>query len=129
QYGDANRRMALEQSRDSVVQATAATLATERDRLVQRLADPALASAVATGQLDHAAELLGKDWPGASDPVVVRPGLDSGYASLPKSGYGRLAVLESALAEDKPVNAVIREDGENRLALAAPIKHDGEPVA
>ncbi|MGY0800026.1 phosphomannomutase/phosphoglucomutase [Lysobacter sp. A286] len=129
QHGDANRRMALEQSRDTAVQATAATLAAERERFAQRLADPVLAAAVATGQLDHAAELLVKDWPGASDAALVKPALDSGYAALPKGGYGRLAVLESALAEDQPVNAVIRGDGKNRLALAAPVNRGGEPVA
>ena len=39
-----------------------------------------------------------------------------------KAGYGRLAVAESALAENKLRTWIIRDVGQPRLAIAAPAK-------
>ena len=48
--------------------------------------------------------------------------LETVYAALPKGGYGRLAVLESAMVENRIRTWVIRDLGQPRLALAAPAK-------
>ncbi|QOY62889.1 phosphomannomutase/phosphoglucomutase [Lysobacter sp. H21R4] len=121
QQRDGSRRAAVEQSRDQTVQAIATALASEHKRFADKLADPAFVSAVADDDLARAAELLGAGWPGASQPAVLSPQLDEDYAALPDGSYGRLAALEAALVEGKPVSWVVRDGDASRLALAAPV--------
>ncbi len=121
QQQDSNRRAGLESSRDQVVKAIDAALTAEQTRFAEKLADPELLAAVAAGERTRAAELLGADWPGASAPAVLAPQLDEDYAALPAGGYGRLAALEAALIEHKPVSWVVRDGDNLRLALVAPI--------
>ncbi|KIQ98088.1 phosphomannomutase/phosphoglucomutase [Lysobacter sp. A03] len=121
QQRDGSRRATVEQSRDQTVQAIATALASEHKRFAEKLADPAFTSAVASGDNARAAELLGAGWPGASKPAVLSPQLDEDYAALPEGSYGRLAALEAALVEGKPVSWVVRDGDASRLALAAPV--------
>ncbi|QOW19670.1 phosphomannomutase/phosphoglucomutase [Lysobacter ciconiae] len=121
QQRDGSRRAAVEQSRDQTVQAIATALASEHTRFADKLADPAFVSAVADDDHARAAELLGAGWPGASQPAVLSPQLDEDYAALPDGSYGRLAALEAALVEGKPVSWVVRDGDASRLALAAPV--------
>ena len=55
--------------------------------------------------------------PASRQAAVLPPTLQDAYAGLPKSGFGRLAAAEAALAEDKPVLWAIREDGQPAIAL------------
>ncbi|QOW24698.1 phosphomannomutase/phosphoglucomutase [Lysobacter sp. H23M47] len=121
QQRDGGRRATVEQSRDQAVQAIATALASEHKRFADKLADPAFNSAVASGENARAAELLAAGWPGASKPAVLAPQLDEDYAALPDGSYGRLAALEAALVEGKPVSWVVRDGDASRLALAAPV--------
>src|SRR3546814_9873067 len=52
----------------------------------------------------------------------------SDLEGLPKTGFGRIAVLEAAMTEDKPVLWAIRADGKPAIALAAPARA-GETLA
>lgn len=126
QQRDSSRRAGVEQSRDQTVQAIGTALASEQKRFAVRLADPALLAAVAEGELARAAGLLGAGWPGASDASVLSPQLDEDYAALPEAGYGRLAAMEAALVEGKPVSWVVRDGDTSRLALTAPVGADGQ---
>src|SRR3546814_10237511 len=54
--------------------------------------------------------------------------LEQAYEGLPKTGFGRIAVLEAAMTEDKPVLWAIRADGKPAIALAAPARA-GETLA
>src|SRR3546814_3536012 len=52
--------------------------------------------------------------------------LEQAYEGLPKTGFGRIAVLEAAMTEDKPVLWAIRADGKPAIALAAPARRSEE---
>jgi phosphomannomutase/phosphoglucomutase len=128
QMRDDTRRAALTQSRDTVAQLTGATLSKEFKRLGERLASAPVQTALQAGDLDAAGQALASGWPGMEEAVVLPVELAAAYAGLPKSGYGRIAVAEAALAEDKTVTWVVRDGGGARLALAAPVRHAGAVV-
>ncbi|MFD0739876.1 phosphomannomutase/phosphoglucomutase [Lysobacter koreensis] len=130
QYQDGARRGAVTAARDAAVRSAAQALAAEQKRFAAQLADPGVHSALTAGDLATAGTRLTAGWPGASDGAVLAPDLETAYAGLAGSakagGYGRLAALEAALAEDKTVAWVIRDGGAAQLALAAPLKQAGQ---
>ncbi|MGH8085977.1 MAG: phosphomannomutase/phosphoglucomutase [Lysobacter sp.] len=127
QYRDDARHAAIEQSRDSAVQAIAAALAAEHKRFAQQLDSRTVRTAIEGGDLAKAGTLLVDGWPGASRGTVLLPGLDNAYATLANGGYGQLATLEAALVEGAPVAWMISSGAKPKLALAAPVR-DGEQV-
>ena len=122
QQRDNARRGGIERARDAAVAAAKSGLAGELKRLDERLASAPLQTALGAGDLAAAARELGKDWPGASDAVVLRSDLAAEYAALPKGGYGRLAAMEAAIANDKAVAWIARDGAQATLALAAPAR-------
>src|SRR5690606_25173009 len=65
-------------------------------------------------------------WAGVEDTQVLDAALAPAYADPAGFGYSRLALLELALAEGKPVARVVRDNGGPRLGLAAPVQLQGE---
>ncbi|WP_460762919.1 phosphomannomutase/phosphoglucomutase [Lysobacter fragariae] len=129
QYRDSMRRDSVAQARDAAVQAAQQVLAAEEKQFAAQLALPAVQSALAANDFFQAGEQLTAGWGGASDGEVLPPDLDPAYAGLPKTGFGRLASMEAALATDKPVSWVVRDPGgNNRLALAAPVTLAGKVI-
>ncbi|WP_058836232.1 phosphomannomutase/phosphoglucomutase [Luteimonas abyssi] len=118
---DGNRRASLEQSRDMATLSVSRILRTEQDRLVERVEAPAFRDAATGEDFEAAAAMLVADWPGLEEAAVYAPALESVYAQLSDSGYGRAAVLEAAISEGRPAVRVIREDGAQKLAIAAPV--------
>ncbi|HRO28754.1 MAG TPA: phosphomannomutase/phosphoglucomutase, partial [Luteimonas sp.] len=51
--------------------------------------------------------------------------LDAAYAALPAAGFGTLSVMETALANNETVTAIVRVDGQPRVALATPVQAGG----
>ncbi|HEY0659741.1 MAG TPA: phosphomannomutase/phosphoglucomutase [Lysobacter sp.] len=129
QYRDGMRRDAVQQARDSAAQAAQSALAAEQKRFGEQLASAPVQAALANGDLFTAGQQLLKGWAGATEAEMLTPDLDPAYAGLPKTGYGRIAALEAALAADQPVAWVVRDgSGTIRLALAAPVRHGGQLV-
>ena len=124
QLQDESRRSAVQQARDGAVQGTARSVGNELERLSERLASAPVRAALAAGDLESASAALAVEWPNLEEVAVYGPSLESVYAGLGESGFGRAAVLEAALVEDRPVAWVIREDDAPRLALAAPARED-----
>ena len=124
QQQDQSRRLDIAEARDEAAMAAHQALLPEQKRMAERLASAGVQAALASGDLAAAAKLLGQDWPGASDVAIVPSDLNAEYATLPKAGYGRLGLLESAVAEDRPTAAIVRQGGGPQLALAAPA-HSG----
>jgi len=119
---------ALEQARDVAVKGTVQALEAELQRLRERLASPAVQSALASGELAAASPALATGWPGLEEAVVYPLDLDAAYAGLDAGGYGRVAALEAALVTDDAVAAVVREAGGPRLVLAAPARAETDLV-
>ncbi|SFL15284.1 phosphomannomutase/phosphoglucomutase [Lysobacter sp. cf310] len=128
QHRDNARRSGIERARDAAIEAAKTGLAAELKRLDERLASAPVQTALGAGDLAAAARELGKDWPGASDAVVLRSDLTAEYAALPKGGYGRLAAMEAAIANDKPVAWIARDGAQPSLALAAPARAGQQAV-
>jgi phosphomannomutase / phosphoglucomutase len=128
QLQDDSARAALTANRDSVVQLTQRTLKGELDRLSERLASQPVQAALAAGDLAAAGAALGRDWTHLEQAVVLPIDLTEAYAGLPKSGFGRIAVAEAALSENKPVLWVIRDGDGPRVMLAAPARNGEQTV-
>jgi phosphomannomutase/phosphoglucomutase len=129
QFRDSTRRHAVERARDAAAQAAQAVLATEQKQFATQLQGAAVQSALAAGDLRLAGEVLTQGWASATEGEVLPPDLDPAYAGLPKTGYGRLAAMEQALAERKPVAWIAIDGlGKQKLALAAPVMRGEEVV-
>src|SRR3546814_8153888 len=87
------------------------------DKLTERLASDRVQAALAAGDLAAAGTALGDGWKGVEEAAVLPPDLEQAYEGLPKTGFGRIAVLEAAMTEDKPVLWAIRADGKPAIAL------------
>jgi len=122
QLQDGTRRTSVMLARDTTAGITSSTLAGERKRLQERLADAGVQAALEAGDLAAAGKALALDWPNVEAARVLPADLGEAYAGLPKGGFGPLAAMEQALVEDAAVTAVIRVGGEARVALTAPAR-------
>ena len=129
QWQGEQARQQVQTARDQMVQATARALKAETDRLAVQLAAPATRSALAAGDLPAAAAAIRRGWPDAGQAEVLPARLDGAYAQLPKSGFGRIAVAEAALAANAPVARMARDAAGTRLLVAAPARSSGRPDA
>jgi phosphomannomutase / phosphoglucomutase len=120
QMQDGTRRASVTTARDGAAQLTATTLGGELKRLQDRLASAPLQAALAAGDFAAAGEVLGADWPQLEQAEVHPADLRAAYEGLPDAGFGRLAAMEAALSEAKPVVWIIRDEGTPAVALAAP---------
>ncbi len=122
QFRDNSRRSDLEISRDGAVQLVHQAMLQNQKRLTEALERPEVQTVLSAGNLQGAAKEIAAGWPNVSLVQILPPGLESAYDGLPKGGYGRLAVAESAVAEGKLRSWIIRDLGQPRFALAAPVK-------
>ena len=114
-------------ARDAAAGAVASLLDLQRQKLVRQLASPDLQQALSSGDPAAARALIGKDWPRAEQVDLLDVNLDALYGALPSSGFGKLGLLESVLAEGKPLSRVVVDGGGPRYALAAVVP--GKPGA
>ncbi len=121
QFQDVNRSHALQVSRDLAVLGTQHALQLQTERLRDKLASPAVQTALAQGDLPAAAARIRTGWAHVELVMILPPDLDAAYAALPQSGFGRLLVAEQALVANGSV-ARIAKDGGPRLVLAAPAR-------
>ncbi|MEN1961180.1 phosphomannomutase/phosphoglucomutase [Luteimonas sp. MJ246] len=128
QMQDQTRRDSLAVNRDAVAQSVARSLGTELDRLEQRMASAPVRDALADGDFATAGEALGRDWPNVDYAVVQDITLAEAYGAIDDAGYGRIAVAEAAIAEDRPVLWVVRDGDSPMVALAAPARVGDAPV-
>jgi phosphomannomutase / phosphoglucomutase len=129
QYRDSARRDSVAHARDNAVRTAQGTLTAEQKRFAAQLESAPVQAALAANDLRTAGDQLTVGWPGASEGEVLSPDLDPAYAGLPKTGYGRLAAMETALAEQKPVAWVTSDGlGKQKLALAAPVLRGGQVI-
>lgn len=129
QFRDSNRRDAVARARDAAVQGAQGLLAAEQKQFAAQLQSAPVQAALAANDLRLAGEALTQGWASATDGEVLSTDLDPAYAGLPKTGYGRLAAMEQALADRKPVAWVVTDGlGKRKLALAAPVLRGAELV-
>ncbi len=88
----------------------------------------ALVNAARSGDLPSARKVAIEMVPG-TEAVELHPvDLSAAYDAPDTFGYGKLALLERALLEGKPVLAVVKDGGGPRLGIAFPVMENGAPV-
>ncbi len=120
QWRDARLEEGLQQARDSVLSASQQTLAGQLKQLADRVAAAPVQTALRAGDSAAAALAIGEGWKGASPVQVLPADLGTAYAAAADFGFSKLALLEAALSENKPVARVVREGKQSQLGLAAP---------
>jgi phosphomannomutase/phosphoglucomutase len=119
----------IDVARDAAVSATASLLSRQREKLATLAASAGVQQALASGDTTAVRALIGKEWPRAEQVDLLDTNLDALYGALPSSGYGKLGLLESVLAEGKPLTRVITDAGGPRLALATAVPGKHGPAA
>ncbi len=128
QFMHDQRREALELTRDNGMQLVHQAMLRQQKQLAEAMERPAVQAALATGDLAGAAKAIRTGWPNVSMVQVYGTDLEVAYAEATKIGFGRLAVLESALAENRVRSWVVSSKGQPHLALAAPVKQGDRVV-
>jgi phosphomannomutase/phosphoglucomutase len=116
------RREELELTRDNGMQLVHQALLRQQKQLTGALAQPSVQAALVTGDLAAVAKAISTGWPNVTLVQVHRADLETAYAEAAKGGFGRLGVLETALAENRVRSWVISNKGKPHLSLAAPVK-------
>ena len=125
---DDARAVSLEHARDDAVAAVRRSLLDQRQQFGKRLQSTDFKLAVAAGDLATAAAELKRGWADVQRVEVAPASMDALYAGLPRSGYGTLAVAESAIASGKTEARVVKSGPAQRLALAAPVAGGAQPL-
>lgn len=120
QWRDARLEENLQRARDSVLSATQQTLAAQLKQLADRIAAAPVQTALRAGDNEAAARAIGEGWKDAGPAQVLPADLEAAYAAPADFGFSKLALLEAAFSENKPVASVVREDKQSKLGLAAP---------
>ncbi|WP_425602556.1 phosphomannomutase/phosphoglucomutase [Luteimonas galliterrae] len=121
QFRDDARLASLTAQRDAAAAAVGSAIGGETKRLRDKLAQAPVQAALQAGDPQAAAARIAAGWPGLLGAEVVPADLQAVYDGLPKTGYGRLATIESALAKKAPVARVVAEHGKPQFVLAAPV--------
>ncbi|MGH8060539.1 MAG: phosphomannomutase/phosphoglucomutase [Pseudoxanthomonas sp.] len=120
QWQDARLAEGLTQARDSVLASAQQTLDAQARQLADRLAAAPVQTALRAGDTATAAAALSEGWKGAGQAQILPADLDAAYSPTSQVGFSKLALLEAALTEDKPLARVVREGQRSALGVAAP---------
>ncbi|KAF1716468.1 phosphomannomutase [Pseudoxanthomonas yeongjuensis] len=120
QWQDARLAEGLTQARDSVLASAQKTLDAQARQLADRLAAAPVQTALRAGDTASVAAAISEGWKGAGQAQILPADLDEAYSPTSQVGFSKLALLEAALAEGKPVARVVREGQRSALGVAAP---------
>ncbi|MDE2408184.1 MAG: phosphomannomutase/phosphoglucomutase [Xanthomonadaceae bacterium] len=115
-----SRQHALETARDDALMAVQRALDRARQQLAGAVVGKPFTAAMTTGNLPAASAAIRQAWPDARRVEVWPQDLEVLYSGLPQSGFGTVAVAESALQTGKVQARLVRVAGKQSLALAAP---------
>ena len=88
----------------------------------------ALINAAASGDLPGARRVANEMVPGTEALELYPLDLSAAYDAPEKFGFGKLALLEHALLEPKPVLAVVKDAGGPRIGIAFVVAQGGVPA-
>ena len=120
QWQDARLAEGLTQARDSVLASAQQTLDAQARQLADRVAAAPVQTALRAGDTATAAAAISEGWKGAGQAQILLADLDAAYSPTSKVSFSKLALLEAALTEGKPLARVVREDGRSALGVATP---------
>lgn len=109
QWQDARLADGLTRARDSILASAQKTLDAQASQLAGRLAAAPVQAALRAGDTAAAATALGEGWKGADHAQFLPADLDAAYSPTSEVGFSKLALLEAALTQGKPLARVVRE--------------------
>ena len=122
QWQDARLAEGLTRARDAVLASTQQTLDTQSSQLAERVAAAPVQAALRAGDTAAAAAAITEGWKGAGQAQLLPADLDAAYSEGSQVGFSKLALLEAALAQGRPVARVVREGQRSTLGVAAPVQ-------
>ena len=122
QWQDARLAEDLTEARDAVLASARQALDAQARQLADRLAAAPVQTALRAGDTAAAAAALAEGWKGAGQAQFLPADLDAAYAPASQVGFSKLALLEAALTEGKPLARVVREGKRSALGVAAPVQ-------
>jgi len=128
QWQQAGTGASLEQARDRAVDELHKAIAAQTAQFARQLELEPVKAALAQGDAAAAASALREKWSGVDDAQVYDGALSDAYADPAAFGYSRLALLELAMSEGRPVARVVRDGNGPRLGLAAPVRLQDRPA-
>ncbi len=128
QWRQAGIAAQVEGARDRVVDGLERAFNAQTAQLAKELQSAPVKAALARADAAAAAAALRQQWPGVEDVQVLPAALDEAYRDPAAFGYSRLALLEMALGGEEPLARVVRDDGSQRLGLAAAVQLGGQPA-
>lgn len=123
------RHARLLQARDAAVQGVQLVLKNEATRLHQRSRSAPVRAALASGDLEAAAAVLGADWKTARQVTILPVAMERSYAELTRTGHGLVAAAEAALASGEAASRVGKDAQGVWLFVAAPVDADDAAAA
>jgi phosphomannomutase/phosphoglucomutase len=103
-------------------------LATLVDKSTSLQGRVALVNAAASGDLPSARKVANQMVPGTETLELYPIDLSAAYDAPEKFGFGKLALLERAMVEPKPVIAVVKDAGGPRIGVAFVVAREGVPT-
>ncbi len=125
QWRQADAGARLEQARDQAVAELQKTIDAQAAQFAKQLQLQPVQAALAAGDTAAATTALREGWQGVEDAQLHEATLMAAYADPAAFGYSRLALMELAMSEGKPVARVVRDGNGARLGLAAPLQLQG----
>ena len=122
QWQQADNASVLEQARDQAVVAVGKALAEQDAQLARQLEREPVTVALAAGDAEAATAALRETWAGVDEIRVFDATLAAAYADPAAFGFSRLALLELAMSEARPVARVVRDGKDSWLGQAAPVR-------
>ena len=115
--------------RDEVAQKVGQALTQTKKRVADAAAAPAVVTAAAGTDPAALQSAFAAAAKGAQETEIFPADLQAAYAGLPATGYGKLAVVEAAIASGKPEVRVARVGKGNAFVAAAPLPKGQVAVA
>ena len=120
QWRESRLEQGLQQARDASLTAAETALTAQAAQLAQRVAAAPVQAALRSGDTAAAAAAIGNGWKQAGPVQILPNDLDTAYADPASFGFSKLALLESAMTQDKAVARVVRDGKQSALGVAAP---------
>ncbi|HEX5755676.1 MAG TPA: phosphomannomutase/phosphoglucomutase, partial [Arenimonas sp.] len=112
-------------ARSAVAEQVGAAARSQLQNMELRRERASLIAALQEGQIDTARDVIGEGWSGLEASEFHAPDLAAAYGDPAAFGYGKLAVLETALNDNAVRLAVVKDGGAAKLAIAAPVMDEG----
>ncbi len=114
----------VEVKRAQIVQTVNPVIKRAIDKLNVSRERNTLVAAIKKGDIAAARAIVSEGWPEIEQVDFYPPDLKAAYADPQTFGFGKLAVLETALDKKTTYLAIAKDNGAPRIALAAPVNDE-----